>query len=217
MAFKAVLFDLDGTLLNTLADIGNAANRVLSDHGYPVHPLDAYRLFVGDGARALIERIMPADARNSDSVLRLLDAFRQAYASSWNVETKPYDGIPEMLNQVRDTGVRMAVLSNKPHDFTQNCVSALLANWSFDAVYGMRDNVPKKPHPAGAVAIAREVGIDADHWLYVGDTGTDMQTAVAAGMFPLGVLWGFRDRNELEQNGAKALIAKPDQLVRFLT
>jgi phosphoglycolate phosphatase len=214
--YSAVVFDLDGTLLDTLEDLGDAVNRVLADRGFPVHPMDAYRYFVGDGSAVLIERALPESAtRGSDVYRDCLAAFMADYDRSWKVKTRLYDGISEMLDSLTALGIDMAILSNKSHGFTVNCVKDLLSKWQFKAVFGLRDDVPRKPDPAGALEISRLLGADPDHMLYLGDTAIDMHTAVSAGMFPVGALWGFRTREELLENGAKALIKHPQELLRL--
>jgi phosphoglycolate phosphatase len=214
--FDAVLFDLDGTLLDTLDDIADAANGALSSHGYPTHAVDAFRLFVGEGARTLVHRVLPPEARDDTTVDRMYAEFRREYALNWRAKTRPYDGIPEMLDGVVERGSKIAVLSNKPDDFTKQCVNALLPRWKFDAVLGHRDGIPAKPDPAGAFSVARDMGVPPERILYAGDSSIDMRTAVASGMFPLGVLWGFRGRDELEMSGARLVISRPEELLAIL-
>jgi len=213
---QAVVFDLDGTLLDTLEDLCNAVNRVLRKHGFPLHPLDAYRYFVGDGVRVLFERALPGPHRDEATLRTCITEFREDYAVHWNVATRPYGGIPELLGTLAARGVPMAVLSNKPHDTTVKCVAGLLGGWTFHPVFGQREGVPKKPHPAGALEIARTLGLQPERFLYVGDTGTDMMTAAAAGMKPVGALWGFRPELELREHGASVCIAAPADLLSLL-
>lgn len=212
MKYKAILFDLDGTLLNTLNDIGNAANRVLSRHNFPVHPMDDYRYFVGDGIRTLIVRALPPDKRDASLISACVDEFNREYDKTWNIETALYPGVEDMLDLVQDRGFRLAVFSNKPHEFTQNCVDAFFPYREFEAVLGIKESIPHKPDPTGALTIARRIGIAPASFLYLGDTGTDMQTACAAGMYPVGALWGFRSSDELTENGAKALVSHPTEV-----
>ena len=209
MLYRVVLFDLDGTLIDTLEDISNAANRVLATQGFPTHPLDIYRELIGEGAVRLITRVLPQEKRDADTVQTCLEAYWNDYGQNWNVKTKPYVGIPEMLNALVVRGLKLAVLSNKPEEFTQNCVRELLPNWTFDAVIGTSDRVPSKPSPVGALEIADRLSIPSEKFLYLGDTGVDMRTAIAARMFAVGVLWGFRGRKELEREGARVLIEQP--------
>ena len=216
MTYKAVIFDLDGTLLDTLEDLGNTMNRVLAQEGFPQHPVDAYRYFVGDGATMLITRTLPPENRDDDTIQRCLEAFREEYSQSWNINTKPYDGIPEMLDSVTAHGLKMAILTNKPHNFTKLCVAELLPNWNFEIVLGQRDSLPRKPDPAGALEITEFFQIPPSEILYLGDTAVDMQTAIAAQMFPVGALWGFRTREELQKNGAQVLLKQPMEILRLL-
>lgn len=216
MKFDGVLFDLDGTLLATLQDLGDAVNRVLAARGWPTHDLEAYRYFVGEGASTLIERALPAAHRDAASVRSALAAYRADYEKHWNVTTRPYDGIVEMLAELRRRGLTLGVLSNKPHAMTVRCIESYFPGVPFPALLGQRDEVAKKPDPAGAYEAARLMGVAPDRVLYVGDTGTDMQTACAAGMFALGVTWGFRPEQELLDNGAQALAHHPRDIIARL-
>ena len=216
MRYKAILFDLDGTLLDTLEDRATAANRALGTLGLPAHPTDAYRVFVGDGLRTLAERILPGEQRSAAQVDALVAAFEREYSRTWNERTAPYAGVPEMLDRLTGDGYRMSVLSNKPDAFTRLCVEQLLPHWTFAPLYGQRPGVPKKPDPAAALAIAAELGLDPAEVLYLGDTATDMHTARAAGMAAVGVLWGFRSADELHAAGARHLITHPGELAPLL-
>ncbi|GAK55487.1 putative phosphoglycolate phosphatase, bacterial [Candidatus Vecturithrix granuli] len=216
MQYKAILFDLDGTLLDTLADLGNSMNRVLRSQGFPEHPLDAYRYFVGNGIRMLVTRTLPETVRDEKTLKRCLSLFLQEYDQHWKDETRPYDGVPEMLDALQTRGLKLAVFSNKPHDFTLLCVQELLSQWRFHAIAGQRETIPPKPDPGGALEIARTLNLSPSEFLYLGDTGTDMQTAVAAGMFPVGALWGFRPREELVEHGAQTLLEHPIDILELL-
>jgi phosphoglycolate phosphatase len=215
LKYKAILFDLDGTLLDTLKDIGDAANRVLLKRQFPAHPIDSYRLFVGDGLNTLFTRALPPDKINENLVRSCMKEFEQEYSKNWNNETSAYPGVSEMLDLVRSRGLKMSILSNKPHEFTQYCVEAFFPEWEFDIVQGIQASIIHKPDPSGALAIARRLGIAPTSFLYLGDTGTDMQTARAAGMFPIGALWGFRSSEELIENGAKVVISHPMGIEEF--
>ena len=216
MRYKAILFDLDGTLLDTLEDLATAANRALGTLGLPAHPTDAYRVFVGDGLRTLAERILPGEQRSAAQVDALVAAFEREYSRTWNERTAPYAGVPEMLDRLTGDGYRLSVLSNKPDAFTRLCVEQLLPHWTFAPLYGQRPGVPKKPDPAAALAIAAELGLNPAEVLYLGDTATDMHTARAAGMAGVGVLWGFRTADELRAAGARHLITHPGELAPLL-
>jgi phosphoglycolate phosphatase len=211
--YKAVLFDLDGTLLNSLNDIGNALNRVLLEHNFPTHELNAYKYFIGDGARKLVERALPDNEKNMDETIQTcLEKFKRDYGKYWNVETNLYPNISKMLDQLSDLGIRLAILSNKPDEFTQKNVEKYLSKWTFDVVFGQQPSIPRKPDPAGALAIAEKMKIHTSDFLYLGDTAVDMITARKAGMHPVGALWGYRTFTELKANGAFICIKEPLEL-----
>jgi phosphoglycolate phosphatase len=216
MRFSAILFDLDGTLLDTLADLGNSMNSVLASQGMPGHPLDSYKHFVGDGMINLVRRALPADRLSNDTVQTCLAAMRAEYAQHAFDATRCYRGIPALLDQCALRGLKTAIVSNKPDEMTKLLVGRLLSSWRFDAVLGAREGLARKPDPAPALEAAKIIGMPPASFLYLGDTGTDMKTAHAAGMYPVGALWGFRDCRELRENGARRLIARPLQLIDIL-
>lgn len=216
MVLRAVLFDLDGTLLDTLDDIASAGNVALSGEGFPTHPTAAYRRFIGEGLEVLCRRAAPATVQDAGTLTRLATAYRAAYARTWNDQTRPYQGIPAMLDGLAERRVALGVLSNKPEEFTRLCVEEYLGRWRFVAVLGAREDRPRKPDPAGALQAAEKLGLPPDAILYVGDTATDMETAKAAGMTAVGVSWGFRPAEELHQAGATAVIDKPLELLEIL-
>ncbi len=209
MIFEAVLFDLDGTLIDTLEDIGDAVNRALSKKSFPTHDISTYRKFVGDGSRTLMERALPKEHRNDKNIDACLKEYVEDYSRNYNVKSKLYFAIPNLLDRLKAKGVKLAILSNKPDAMTKTCVNAFLSKWDFDVVFGERDSVPRKPNPQGALEISKKMSIPPSNFLYLGDTATDMKTAVSAGMFPVGVLWGFRSSKELKENGACAIIDQP--------
>ncbi|MCF6152676.1 MAG: HAD family hydrolase [Candidatus Kuenenia stuttgartiensis] len=216
MSFKAIIFDLDGTLIDSLEDLCNAANRVLKKNNFPTHEMEEYRYFVGEGVVALITRALPDEIKNEDIINSCVGEFREEYRKNWNIKTKPYEGIAEMLDLITLRGLKMAVLSNKPDYFTKKCVAAFLPNWKFDRIIGQRDDVPKKPDPAGAKEIAEYLAVSPSEIIYVGDTPIDMETAIAAGMLPVGVLWGFRPEDELKRSGAHRIIQKPEEIIEVI-
>ncbi len=216
MPYRAILFDLDGTLLNTLEDIADATNAALAELGFAPRPVMDFKRLVGDGVAMLARRVVPPDRADEATRARFAEVFRGKYAANWADKTRPYDGVPEMLDAVAARGLPMAVLSNKPHDFTLRCVERLLPDGRFAAVLGLRPEVPRKPAPDGAREIAAALGVEPEGFLYLGDTNTDMQTAVAAGMDPVGALWGFRTAEELTAHGARMLLAQPGDLPPLL-
>lgn len=210
-AFSAAIFDLDGTLVDSLRDIGRATNRALADLGLPEHPLDAYARFVGSGARVLCERALPADAQGR--VDEALARFLVHYEAGLLHETCAYPGIDRLLADLAAADVTLAVLSNKPHDLTVRVVDQLFADVPFRRVLGHRpERFPKKPDPASTLDLCAELALDREATVFVGDTGVDMQTARAAGLRPVGVAWGFRDRDELSREGAEVILAAPAEL-----
>jgi len=217
MLYKAVICDLDGTLLDTLEDLADAANRALAEMRMPQHPVADYRYFVGDGLMSLIERIVPAESKEEKKILEVAAAFRQHYAHNWDAKSHPYAGVEIMLSSLAEAGVPLAVLSNKPHEFTLLCVERLLAGHSFSSILGQREGVPKKPDPIGALEIAERLQVSPEQCLYLGDTDVDMQTARRAGMCAVGVLWGFRTREELVESGAEHLLQKPADIFALLS
>lgn len=213
--FKGIVFDLDGTLLDTLGDIGAAANSVLQQHGFPTHPLSDYRAFVGEGVQVLLMRALPANRRDEATIRACMHTMKVEYPRHLNKTAQLYAGIQDLLLQLRQRQLRLAVLSNKPDEVTAQCVTDFFGPDLFDPIMGLRQDRPRKPDPAGALEIAASWKVPVSDILYMGDSGTDMQTAVAAGMYPIGVLWGYRDSAELTATGAKALLKTPSDLLKL--
>ncbi|TLU54496.1 MAG: HAD family hydrolase [Chlorobium sp.] len=216
MAFKAVIFDLDGTLLDTLQDLLNTLNTVLERYGYPVHSISDCQFLVGQGMTELVRKALPAGVGTEETINHLLPEFLAHYADNWNVHSRPYPGIKALLDAITEQGLKMAILSNKADHFTRLCAEELLKEWTFDVVMGHHSGIAHKPEPAGALLVADLLGEEPSSILYVGDSGIDMQTATRAGMFPLGVLWGFRPESELLAYGAKALARHPEEIIDML-
>lgn len=216
MTTRAVVFDLDGTLLDTLADIANTGNQVLEEAGFPIHSVSDYRRFVGDGVRVLVERILPPDQRTAERIDRGSARFAEIYHHRWNEATQPYAGIRSLLGELATRRMPMCVLSNKPQAFTDLCVKHLLGEWDFAIVFGQREGVPRKPDPTAALEIAARLGVAPGECAYVGDSSVDMQTATAAGMLAIGVAWGFRSVSELKQHGARHILHHPCDLLDII-
>jgi phosphoglycolate phosphatase len=213
---RAVLFDLDGTLLNTLQDVANSVNKGLDALGFPQHAVENYKTLIGEGRDVLVRRALPADHRDDATALKLLDLVNAEYAVHWADNTRPYPGIPELLDALIAKGIKIAVLSNKADDLTNLCVTKLLAQWHFMLVAGARPSVPNKPHPTAALQIAQQLDISPAEFLYLGDSDIDMKTANNAGMYAIGAGWGFRSEQELIGAGAKAVIKYPGELLKYL-
>ena len=205
---KLVIFDLDGTLLNTIEDLGNAANYALSQNGYLTHSLASYPFFVGNGVRNLIRKALPDDARTDSIIDSLLKDFKEYYNEHNTDCTKPYDGIVELLRKLQDNGVKMAVASNKYQQATEKIIASYFGDIDFVAVYGQRDGVNVKPDPSVVFSILADAKVPKSDVLYVGDSGVDMETARRACVDSVGVTWGFRSEKELNEYHADRIVNK---------
>lgn len=210
---QAVIFDLDGTLVNSLPDIAAAMNRSLRRFGLPEWPEDAYKFKVGNGVFRLTERAVGEHTGQTEAVLR---TYMADYAENCRVNSYAYPGLNELLLALNQRGVLSCVLSNKDQGDVESVIRYYFPQIEFAALRGRVDGVPLKPDPAGALLIAKDLGLSPDDFLYVGDTGTDMACGAAAGMETVGVLWGFRPREELTAAGARRLIAEPGELLSLL-
>lgn len=214
MPVRAVIFDLDGTLLNTLEDLADAGNATLKAFGYPTHPVDSYRQFVGDGVANLVKRAMPADAMRAYPAV--LARMREEYAKHLDRKTRPYPGIPEMLKSLAGRGIALCVFSNKPEQFCQANMTQFFGGLRWAAIVGESEAVPRKPDPTGALGIAKRLGFAPEEFLFVGDSPMDVTCGLDAGMTPVGVTWGFRARATMEEAGGKLFIDKPEELMGLL-
>jgi phosphoglycolate phosphatase len=215
MKFEGVIFDLDGTLVNSLDDLADSMNGVLRNAGFPTHAVEAYKYFVGNGIRNLVRKTLPETMRDEDNVAQYFKQMTDTYRENCLVKSKPYDGIVELLDELKSRNLKLAVLSNKVDELTQKIISALLPDF-FDIVAGVTNEDLRKPNPSGALKICKQLDISPENFLYLGDTGTDMQTANNAGMYAIGVLWGFRTKAELIANGARRIIETPPELLTLL-
>jgi phosphoglycolate phosphatase len=216
MSFKAVLFDLDGTLIDTLRDIADSMNSALAELGFEPHPVDNYRLMVGDGTKVLAQRVLPEEKSTPETLSRLLVLMGEEYSRRWKDASRPYDGVEEMLAELKEQGILCIVLSNKDDHFTKQVVGHFFDGYPFAVVQGVNDTVLPKPDPAGAIGIIRKMQILPEEVLYLGDTNTDMKTAKAAGMYAVGASWGFRSEEELVNSGADIVIDRPVDLLNLL-
>lgn len=214
---KLCIFDLDGTLINSLYDLADSMNYALEKNGLPVHDREKYRFMVGSGISVLADRAMNAGTGGCDDIKeKVLSDFNSYYRTHYAVHTKPYKGIPELLYGLRQQNIAAAILSNKPDEFTQKIAYSLFPDYSFACVWGKKDGFPRKPDPASADAIISSLGIKKNECLYIGDSDVDIQTAKNAGLRSVGVSWGFRPVSELEQAGADAIANRPSDILLFL-
>ncbi len=213
---KLVIFDLDGTLLNTIDDLATSTNYALQCAGYPQHDLLAYRYFVGNGINKLIERALPYDKKNETEVAKLRKDFIEYYERHMSDLTKPYDGIVSLLENLQAQGIAIAVASNKYQEATQALVAKFFPQIHFVAVFGQREGIAPKPDPTIVFDILQIAGVEKDEVLYVGDTNVDMTTARNGGVRSVGVTWGFRPQLELEESGANSIVHHPDDILALL-
>ncbi len=208
---KTIIFDLDGTLLDTLADLADSANYTMEQMGYQTYPLESYRYFVGNGVPKLLERCLPKDKRTEENISAARKLFSEYYNIHFADKTRPYDGVNELLENLKKSGVKMAVASNKSDEFTQSIVKRFFGN-VFDIVQGGKADVPKKPAPDIAFGIMERLGAVPENTYFAGDSNVDMYTAKNAGLTAIGCLWGFRTKEELLDSGANFLAEKPSDI-----
>lgn len=212
---KLIIFDLDGTLLDTLEDLAESVNYALHEFGYQEHLMEDYRYMVGDGITKLIERALPEEARTEDIVSRVKAGFVSHYRSHKTDRTRPYPGIPELLEKLKHAGIVMAVASNKFQEATHDLIHHYFGDQLFQVVLGQREGIPAKPDPSIVEEILAVTCVEKKDTLYVGDSCTDIQTAVRAGVTPVGVAWGFRPCEELVNNGALHLAGSPEEILKI--
>lgn len=214
MNFKAIIFDLDGTLVNSVRDYADAANYVLSGYDFPTHSLADYESFLGYGITHFVKNALPACYEPGSRVFeKCLGEFRRAYAVNCCVNTTLYAGIVSLLDELDSSNISLNILTNKPHELALKVTNAYLGQWKFDHVLGHKETFPLKPHPKSAAYIANSLNILPKDILFVGDTPKDVQTANNAGMYPVGVAWGFRSAEELHRAGAKKIVTEPQQIL----
>lgn len=215
MTYKAVIFDLDGTLVNSIEDLADAMNTVLEKHNYPIHTYKTYQTLVGSGIRSLVANALPETQRNEAQINNCFDAMLSYYSKHCINKTKPYDGIIELLNNLKSRSIKLGVFSNKADALTKKVVAALLPNY-FEPVLGLKEEAKKKPNPVVALEICQSLNVLPKETIFVGDTGIDIQTAKNAHMFPVGVTWGFRSEKELVDHEAKYILNDPLDLICIL-
>ena len=212
--YQGIIFDLDGTLIDSLEDIADAMNYTLAEFGFPTHDYDAYRYFVGNGLMNLVKASLPQSALENQQMLPLcFEMMIDNYQKCLLHKTRLYPGIKDLLDMLVSKNIKMAVLSNKADKLTQQICAILLKKWSFDVVMGATEDFPRKPYPDSSLFIAKKLNLFPENIIYMGDSNVDMKTANAAGMFPVGVTWGFRTREELQEAGAQLIIDEPLELI----
>ncbi len=214
---KLAIFDLDGTLLNTIDDLGHAANHALETCGYPTHDIGAYRFYVGNGVGRLLERVLPPDHRTPEKVAQLRQIFQDYYDRHLWVHTRPYPGIEDLLIELAARGVKLAVASNKYQSATSALIARFFPRLPFEAVHGMRLDIPAKPDPSIVFNVLLNVPTPKADVIYIGDSGVDMETARRACVESVGVTWGFRPVSELRQFLAEHIISDPADLLPLIT
>lgn len=214
---KAAIFDLDGTLLNTLPSITYFGNAALRKYGFSEIPMERYRYLVGEGAVLLVKRMLQevgADAEQDFE--KVYNEYRTQYDANTAYKTAYYDGILDMLGTMKHYKMKLAVLSNKPQEQVSGVIGSFFPDGVFEKVYGAREDIKRKPDPDGVYRICREIGVKPEECLYLGDTATDMKTGAAAGCLTIGAEWGFRDRKELELHGAAAVASSPMDVLKYI-
>ncbi len=215
--YKACIFDMDGTLLNTLSTIAHFGNQTLAAYHFPTFPEERYKAFVGNGAKILIHRMLAASGKDTEENFnRVYPTYIAAYENDYAYLTHPYDGIPELLEKLQKSGIPAAVLSNKPEVAAKRVCAKMFSENLLFACMGQSDRFPIKPDPAAALYLAKEMGASPEECLYIGDTCVDMDTGHAAGMPTVGVLWGFRDKDELVRHHADYIVTSPQEIADIL-
>lgn len=212
---KAIIFDLDGTLIDSLEDIAVCMNIVLEEMNIPTYEISAYRNFVGGGVDILVENAL---GKNTSIEIKqnVVKRFKEIYDKNMHAKTKPYEDIYKLLDELVKLNYKLGILSNKPHEFTVQYANDLFKNYVFHEVHGQKAHIEKKPHPKAAIDIANSFNISSQEVYFVGDTKVDMQTAKNANMIAVGVLWGFRDEKELREHGADFIVEKPLDILDIL-
>jgi len=214
MKFKGIIFDLDGTLVNSLEDISDAMNKVLQGLNFPTHTYDTYQYFIGSGLRNLVSKALPTTDNSNEQIEICFECMINEYREMCTLKTKPYEGIVELLENLTSQNIKMAVFSNKADELTKKIASQIFPN-HFDQAVGLSTEALKKPNPFEALEISKKWNLKPEEILFVGDSDIDMQTAVNANMFPVGVTWGYRTEEELKNSGAKVVVNTPSELSAF--
>lgn len=216
MQYRGVIFDLDGTLVDSVEDLADSLNGVLENHNFPIHSIETYKMMIGSGVKKLVYDALPAEYRDGDIYLECVEDMYEVYASNCLNKTHLYDGVNSLLDELDSMNIKYSILSNKADEFTKSVVSTLFPNRKFEFVVGVTKEEEKKPNPKNALSICKDMGLTPDQILYLGDSGIDMQTASSANMYAVGALWGFKSREEMELNGADCFIDTPLELAQII-
>lgn len=216
MGINGVIFDLDGTLLDTIADLAYSVNSVLKRYGYRTHPVEAYKQFIGDGMAMLIQRAVGETCSDKD-ITKLVAELKDEYAKNWNRETKQYPGVYDLLQELSHKKIKISVFSNKSHEFTVAMVEYYFSGIAFSAILGLQDSIPRKPDPYGALLITRTMQLEPTQIAMIGDSATDIEMAHACGMYSIGVSWGYRPVALLLQHHPHAIAHTPEDIIRIIT
>jgi len=212
MKIKAVLFDLDGTLVNSLSDLADSVNFALKEFGFPTHETEKFKYFVGDGMQKLVERVLPENKRDDETLSAVLDTFINYYREHFADKTVTYDGIETLISNLKKQNLKLAIISNKAQEMAVEVVFKVLEGLEFDIVCGKREGYPTKPDPTLTLEIIDELGVKPSECIFIGDSGMDMAVARNAGVKSIGVLWGFRTEKELKENGAYYIVRSPQEI-----
>lgn len=212
---KAIVFDLDGTLLNTLEDIANSMNRVLIKNQFSPYSTEDYKYMVGSGMQALVKKAVTPFTKKPEKINQLFEEMKDDYLFHWNIATKPYEGIMETLFSLAEAGIVLSILSNKPDSLTKKTVQHFFPTIPFFMIQGASSYYPEKPNPACLINIMKETNLPKEEFIMIGDSSIDIETAINASVFPAGVLWGFRKKEELEKKGAKIFFEHPSDILKF--
>ncbi len=212
---KAILFDLDGTLINSLDDLADGVNHTLAEYGFPTHETKKYKYFIGNGMRNLIERALPEEFKNTETHNKVLADFMAYYKTHSLVKTAPYNDVHALLDTLINKGVKSVLITNKAHAAAENISNHFFGD-KITAVYGQREGIPTKPNPEIIFLCLKELNLTPEECLFVGDSGMDMLAGVNSGITPVGVTWGFRTEEELRENGAEHIINSPLELLELI-
>lgn len=212
---KAVLFDLDGTLVNSLVDLANSVNFALDKFGFETHKTEEFKYFVGDGIPKMIERALPVGNRDKDTIEKVKKVFFESYSVHFADNTAPYDGVKELVLALKEMGMKVAVVTNKAQEMADKVVTSAYGD-VFDCVFGKREGIPSKPDPTATITVMNKLCVKPDECIFIGDSGVDVLTGVNSGAVPVGELWGYREEDELLNGGAKYIIGKPEELLSII-